>query len=666
MFMYPEFARKALSKLISKKLNIEKVSSKHQLVLLDYGLHGLLPKSLYLEAINSDILNVRFFPPEIINVTDIIKALQNSCRVDEYLKAVSLYHKNSLMVSGPNVVKLMIEYNLLTHSDLEWLINENVIKATYLLKINAYMINFKIDLTVDEIIDLVKDIPVGATLHLYNILNNLDLNIVLRISDEYNIPPVHDILSKLTDEEMCIKLVTKYPMDNVINFINQDVRYSPTFIKTIKDFVNEHLPTMYDGLNDYLHSVIIDEDLIEEYKIKSVAMFNLEYKTDVDTLTLDEQIFVEVNISYYDFRYRQFADEFRDYIMIKERRQITMQSGDRIRRFRRPMSLRSTIIKKDTDSLEDILAHIDNARKNSKVSIEDVERIISSFRLNPCVVRRTMLSDIDIKTKIMVLKIVKDWKSCALTLSAIKGIMVTDTINTVLSKILHHHRNVFKYLTSVENKEIAVCNCSRCLSLFYRELKSVRCDLHTDDGLLDRLYDLTRYALHGKINQNLIGQRCWGPLTEMLFNENKKKKLNNLMEYIKISDMLVYGHSIEKTLIPITDSLSFKLSVDTMSVLNDQYAKVVIFFNTIIEYIVATIYYRLAVLDNYATIRHFVSKVLHTVMEACGVLFSHIKVNDKIEHELEEMVDKGIVPSYLYHLSINVISIILDDINGTR
>ncbi|ABD97636.1 unknown [Taterapox virus] len=77
------------------------------------------------------------------------------------------------MVSGLNVVKLMIEYNLLTHSDLEWLINENVIKA--------YMINFKIYLTVDEIIDLVKDIPVGSTLHLYNILNNLDLNIVLHI-----------------------------------------------------------------------------------------------------------------------------------------------------------------------------------------------------------------------------------------------------------------------------------------------------------------------------------------------------------------------------------------------------------------------------------------------------------------------------------------------------
>ncbi|AUL80479.1 hypothetical protein [Vaccinia virus] len=223
---------------------------------------------------------------------------------------------------------------------------------------------------------------------------------------------------------------------------------------------------MYDGLNDYLHSVIIDEDLIEEYKIKSVAKFHLEYKADVNNLTLDEQIFVEVNISYYDFRYREFADEFRDYIMIKERRQITMQSGDRIRRFRRPMSLRSTIIKKDTDSLEEILAHIDNARKNSKVSIDDVERIISSFRLNACVVRRTMLSDIDIKTKIMVLKIVKDWKSCALTLSAIKGILVTDTINTVLSKILHQHRNVFKNLTAVENKEIAVWNCSRCLSLF--------------------------------------------------------------------------------------------------------------------------------------------------------------------------------------------------------
>ncbi|AXN75298.1 Membrane protein [Orthopoxvirus akhmetapox] len=666
MFMYPESARKALSKLISKKLNIEKVSIKHQLVLLDYGLHGLLPKSLYLEAIDSDILNVRFFPPEIINISDIIKALQNSCRVDEYLKAVSLYHKNSLMVSGLNVVKLMIEYNLLTRGDLEWLINKNVVKATHLLKINAHMINFKIDLTVDEIVDVVKDITVGATLHLYNILNNLDLETVLSISDKYNVPPVHDILSKLTDEERCIQLVKKYPVDNVINFISRDVRYSATFIKSIKYFVNENLPIIYDGLNDYLHSVITDEDLIEEYKIKSVAMFNLEYKTDIETLTSDEQKFIETNIAYYDFRCRQFANEFRDYIMIKERRQITIRSGDRIRRFRRPISLRSTIIKKDTDSLEDILTHIDNARQNSKVSIEDVERIISSFRLNPCVVRRTMLSDIDIKTKIMVLKIVKDWKSCTLTLSAIKGIMVTDTINTVLSKILHHHRNVFKYLTSVDNKEITMCNCSRCVSLFYRELKSVLCDLNTDDGLLARLYDLTRYAIHGKINQNLIGQRCWGPLTEMMFNEDKKRKLNNLMEYIKISDMLVYGYSIEKTLIPITESLSFKLSVDAMSVLNDQYAKVVIFFNTIIEYIVATIYYRLAVLDNYTTVKHFVSKVLHTVMEACGVLFSYIKVNDKIEHELEEMVDKGTVPSYLYHLSINVISIILDDINGTR
>ncbi|AUL80179.1 hypothetical protein [Vaccinia virus] len=53
-------------------------------------------------------------------------------------------------------------------------------------------------------------------------------------------------------------------------------------------------------------------------------------------------------------------------------------------------------------------------------------------------------------------------------------------------------------------------------------------------------------------------------------------------------------------------------------------------------------------------------------MEACGVLFSYIKVNDKIEHELEEMVDKATVPSDLFDLAINVISIILDDINGPR
>ncbi|AOP31756.1 hypothetical protein BI079_gp066 [Volepox virus] len=665
MFMYPEFARKALSKLISKKLNIEKVSIKHQLVLLDYGLHGLLPKSLYLEAINSDILNVRFFPPEIIIVTDIIKALQNSCRVDEYLKSISLYHKNSLMVSGLNVIKLMIEYNLLSHSDLEWLIRENIVKATHLLKINAYMINFTIHLTVDEIFDVIKEIPVGSVLHIYNILHDIDLETILRISDEYNVPPIHDILFNLTNEEKCINLVKKYPIDNVINFIRQDIKYSPSFINAIKDFVNEHLPTMYDGLNDYLHSVILEDDLIDEYKIKSVAMFNLEYKTEIETLTLEERKFVEANIAYYDFRYRIFADEFRDFIMKTERRQITMQSGDRIRLSRRPKSLRSTIIKKDTDSLDDILEHIDNARQKNKLSIDDVERIISSFRLNPCAVRRVMLSSVDIKTKIMILKIIKDWKSCSLTLKAIKGIMVTDTINTVFSKILHHHRNIFKYLTSVDDKDINTCECSRCSNLFYRELKSIVCNMGTDDGLLARLYDLTRYAVHGKINQNLIGQRCWGPLTEMMFNEVKRKKLNDLMEHIRISDMLVYGYSINETLVPFTDSLSFKLSVDTMSVLNDQYAKVVIFFNTIIEYMVATIYYRLSVLNNYDGIKHFVSKVLHTVIEACGVLFSHIKVHDKIEHEIEEMVDRGTVPSYLYHLCITTISIILDDINGT-
>ncbi|AOP31328.1 hypothetical protein RCNV-85A-051 [Raccoonpox virus] len=665
MFMYPEFVRKALSKLISKKLKIEKVSSKYQLVLLDYGLHGLLPKSLYLEAINSDILNVRFFPPEIINVADIITALQNSCRVDDYLKSISLYHKNSLIVSGLNVVKLMIEYDLLSRSDLEWLIRENIVRATHLLKINAYMINFKIDLTVDEIRDVVKEIPVGSVLHLYNILNNIDLEIVISISDEYNVPPIHDVLHNLTDEQICINLVKKYPLDNVINFIRQDIKYSPSFISAVKQFVNENLPTMYDGLNDYLYSVIVEEELIDEYKIKSVAMFNLGYETEIDMLTLDERKFVETNIAYYDFRYRRFADEFRNFIMKTERRLITMQSGDRVRRSRRPKSLRSTIIKKDTDSLEDVLEHIDNARRNSKLSIGDVERIISSFRLNPCIVRRVMLSSIDIKTKIMVIKIVKDWKSCSLTLSAIKGIMVTDTINTVFSKILHYHRKIFKYITSVDDKDITSCCCSRCINLFYRELKSIVCNLDTDDGLLDRLYDLTRYAIHGKINQKLIGQRCWGPLTEMMFNEVKKKKLNDLMEHIRISDMLVYGYSINETLIPFTDSLSFKLSVDTMSVLNDQYAKVVIFFNTIIEYIVATIYYRLAVLNNYDGIKHFVSKVLHTVIEACGVLFSHIKVHDKIEHEMEEMVDKGTVPSYLYHLSITTISIILDDINGT-
>ncbi|AST09258.1 hypothetical protein Murmansk-063 [Murmansk poxvirus] len=661
MFMYPDSARKALSKLISKNLQIEKVSKKYQLILLEYGLHGVLPNSLYDDAIKFDILNIRFFSPDVVKVVDIINAFQNLCRVDNNLKDIVIFHKKSLMVSGLNVVKLMLEFNLLLSSDIEWMVTENIVNVVHLLKINASMINFKISLSTTEIIDLVKELSIEDIIRVYSLVNNLDLATILHISNNYNVPPLHNILYTFYDVNECIKLVKKYPMDNVIEFINTDVKFNPVFINEVKEFVNKNLPNLYDNLNEYLVSIIPKDDLLKEYRIKTVAMFGFDYNTDVSTLYEDEKDFIKYNISYYDFRCRKFADAFR----LSEPKCIPMKVGDVIRRKR--VSFKSTVIRKEKDSLEDILKHIDNAkRKKNKVTIDDMEKILSSFHLNPCIARRIIISSTDTKTKIMALKVVKNWKSYVLSQCINSNGIVTETINELSTKILHHHRIIFKYLSSVTtNSDITNCKCSKCDILFFTDLKSIDADLFTDDGIVSRLYDLTRYAMHGKINQNLVGVNCWGPLADMMFHENKRKRLSVILKNIKWSNILVCGEDIYPTLSNIVDTPSFKLMIDPIYVLNDQYAKVVIFFNTIIEYIVSTVYYRLAILGNNSNVREFVSKVLNTVVEACGILFHHVKVDKKVECELEEMSEKGVIPNYLYNLSLNVVSTIFDDINGT-
>ncbi|AEN03635.1 hypothetical protein YKV046c [Yokapox virus] len=654
MFMYPKSARKAIKKFISKKLKIEKLSKKHQYILLEYGLHGFLPESLYNDAIRFDIMNIRFFSPKIVKVIDIINVFKNLCRLDNYLEEIILYHKKSLMVSGLNVIKFMLEFNILLSSDIEWIVNENIINVVHILKINPSLITFKISLSLTQIVDVVKDLSIKDVIHVYSIVNNLNLSTILYISDNFNIPPLHNILYTLYDVCECFKLIKKYPMYDIINFIHSDVKYNPEFINSVKEFIDKNLPNLYDSLNIYLVSVIPNSNLLNEYKIKTVAMFGFTYKTDINTLSNDERDFIKYNISYYDAKDKEFTKIFRQ----TDPTCIPMSVKNITRSRFKKHSFKSSVIKKEKDSLDDILKYIDNNRK--KLSIHDIETILSTYQ-NPCIVRRIIISSININTKIILLKIIKDWKP--MINNNIK--VSRNTMNEIYTKILHNHKKIFSYLSSVtSNNDIINCKCFRCSSLFFKDLKSINANLFTDDGLLSRLYDLCRYAIHGKINQNIVGFNCWGPLIDIMYNENKRKRLPMLLKNIKLSNILVCGKDIYKTLVNITETPSYKLMIDSIYVLNDQYAKIVIFFNTIIEYIISTVYYRVVILDNTKNVREFVSKVLNTSIESCGILFHHVDVDKKIEYELYNMNEHGIITTYLYDLAFNVISIILDDING--
>ncbi|QDJ95013.1 virulence protein [Hypsugopox virus] len=688
MLMYPKHVRKALKSLIKHKLCINKVSTKHAIVLLEYGLHGSLPSSLYNEAIAVDICNVRYLPPNDVKVKDIIKALQYSQTIDSRLRNAVLIHRKELLTSGLRVVKLMLESNLLTSDDVKWILKEKLAPATYMLKIDPKIAAPYIKLSKDELVDVLTNVPQDVWEYLYENLD-LDLESILYASDMFNAPPIHKSLSKLTSESLAIELVKKYPFTNVITFINAKIKFSDNFILKMHELVNIHFPKLLYAVNDVLLLLCKHDDLIKRYGIKCTAMFSIPIPINIDDLTEDEQMFIEENIAFYDVNCRNFALKFRTKIMETCNKVITMKSRDMA--LNKSMSLRASIrslkskssIRRVTtnvtnvkNTIEDILMHIDTSKKRQKVKLSDVEKILSIFRLDPCAARNVMLSMANTKTKIMALNVIKKWKSHTLSLTStftnFGGLITMDMLDTISTKILHNYRNLFIKITKYNNiTDISKCTCDKCDNVVHKTLRSTDVVIDaetTDDELMMCLFDLVRLAIHGQVNPNLIGISGWGPLCNSLMGQRiiniDIKKIVETEVVLIEQNIMLSGNELVDCLISIYDSPSYVMTNNIFTnQLNDTHTKVVLFFNILIEYMLAFAILRVDVLQQTSNIREFIFKIVNTVLEASGIYFCQMRISEYIEDELFMLIEKGTTPSHITHLMLRVISIILEDIN---
>ncbi|WAH71003.1 virulence protein [Eptesipox virus] len=687
MLMYPKHVRKALKSFIKHKLCIDKVSIKHARILLEFGLHGSLPSSLYNEAISVDVYNVRFLPPNEVKVKDIIIALQHSQVIDSRLCNAVLMHRKELLTSGLRVVKLMLESNLLTSDDIKWILKEKLAPVAYMLKIEPKIAASYMKLSKDELVDVLTSISQDMWEYLYDKID-LDLDSVLYASNMFNAPPLHKSLLKLTSESVAIDLVKKYPFKNVISFINAKIKVSDNFIVEMHNLVKQHFPKLLHFINDVLLLSCSRENLIKEYGIKCTAMFSMVIPINLSTLTEEEELFIEENISFYDINCRNFALNFRTKIMETKNKVITMKSGDvalirsvssrasiKSLKYKTSIRRRTTKVINVKNTIEDILMHIDTSKKRQKVKQSDVEKILSVFRLDPCAVRNVLLSTANTKTKIMALNIIKNWKSHSLSLTStftnFGGLINMDMLDTISTKILYNYKNLFTKITNYTITDISKCNCEKCDDVVYKTLRSKNISIDaetTDDELMMCLFDLIRLAIHGQINPNLIGIAGWGPLINLLIgqkiiNIDIKKIVENEIVLIE-QNIMLSGNELVDSLISIADSPAYIMS-DTIftNQLNDTHTKVILFFNILIEYMLSFAILRVDVLQQTTNIREFMFKIVNTVLEAAGIYFCQMRISEYIEDELYDLIEKSTTPSHLTHLMLRVILIILEDIN---
>ncbi|ABQ43516.1 hypothetical protein [Tanapox virus] len=677
LYMYPKNARKALSKLISKKLIIDKVSKKHIKSLLDYGIHGLLPESVYDYAIRVDIKNIRFFQPNVVRITDLIKVLKTSSVIDTKLYNAIIVNKKKLLESGIHIIKLIVNSDLITKDDIDWMLENKIIGLTSLLKIKPSLASKQMNLSKEEIIDIVKNIPSYNLPYLYdNIL--MDLDTVIYLSDEFNIPPLNYALFKLASISKALELVKKYPEENIVDYLPNAIKKEKRFLENVNEIVLSFFPNMITSINKLLLSEYSKDYLIKKYGVRSVAMFNfVNLEIKMDDLTQTEKEFIEKNIIYYDTNCRDFAIKFRNIIMNNENRVITMNANKPIQKIMKiSSSIRKSIVV-EKNSIEEILIHIDNARTSQKLSKNNIESLLYPFRLNPCVVRNVLLSNSKTKTKIIALKVIKNWKSQSITPTSTfyktKGVIIMDMMDYIATKVLHNYVVIFDKFKKLENgPSVLSCKCYKCKNE-ENNLKSKNIVLSknsSDDDLINCLHDLVRYAVHGYVNPSIIKFSGWGPLIGFISGNRKIK--NDMFIKIMENDNLI-DSSVNFSGINLVSKLVYITSVSLESIignkifpLNDSYAKVVILLNVILEYMFVILMYRLIVNQRFTGVREFVSKIVNKTLESSGVYFCQIKTNENINIEIDELLSNGSTPVYLIHLFLKVVSIILEEINGSN
>ncbi|APG58254.1 protein O1 [BeAn 58058 virus] len=156
--MYPKNARKVLSLIIKNKLSIENIPKKYIETIFEYGLHGLIPSKYYNEAVKADIGNIKYLPPSSVQLNDLINLIvSKSYSIDEKLYSVLFLYRRDLIKIEKSFIKLLIEHNILTQDDIKFILDENIVSVSYILKLDPYLASNFMTIDCNQLIDIVKN-----------------------------------------------------------------------------------------------------------------------------------------------------------------------------------------------------------------------------------------------------------------------------------------------------------------------------------------------------------------------------------------------------------------------------------------------------------------------------------------------------------------------------
>ncbi|AWU47085.1 Virulence [Sea otter poxvirus] len=683
MLVYPKPVRTALKKLLSVNLCIGKLSRKHIMNLLDYSLHGMLPDKIYGDAIKLSVTNVRFFDLDVIRIDDLILAIREFTVIPEELYSTILFHKRYLLENCDiDILKCLIANDLIYKDDIKTLLNNHVVTPTCILYHNYTLACDIMSFTALELGDLLAKIDKTKWLHVISSVSILPAQLIY-LSDVLNYPPVNKSLNDIVSYSHCLKLIKKYYEYPLIQYVNEDIKKLREFMYGCVNIIDMMLPKINRKLNEFIYNNFDSNELIKKYGIKSIAMFgiNIHINTDIHTLTNVEKSFIEEHIELYDSINRKFSSRFREHIQVCNNRTITMKSGDATNQHDDTHPLVKNIHSQKA-MLLDLLLYVDNTHNNIKY--KDLYLLMSEFCVYPLACQNILLSSLTLRTKKMAIKIIRKWRVNSLVAKSsytriVNGVMFLDIFEYACTRILQEYKTMYSNLFFNDIKTIPPkCNCTDCIlsydPVLKRSLKSnifkgtksylFPCSDITDKSLLNALSDIIMFAIHGYVDLKFSGYSNWGPLLTMIAGVRVLdiSIIKQAIENISQANICAGGLQSTDTLVDIRDIKIHKL-LHCCITMNPSLVSVIIFFNSIIEYIITLCIYRIHVLGKKSRIREFLNKIIGTILEPFGIYYCAMNINNAV---ITELLDTNFTVTYmhLFHLILRIILIILENING--
>ncbi|ANS71129.1 virulence protein [Pteropox virus] len=683
MFLYTKEARLALKKLISANLKIEKLSKKHVSSLLRFSLHGMLPSDLYDEAIGVSVINVRFFNLDTIKVSDLIASLKYFDTVPKELENTIMYHKKTIIESGDeSALKFLMANDLIYIEDVKAILEKQITTTTFLLINSPRLACGYMQLTALELVATLLLINKEDWVNVISKINISEKQL-LYFCERLSYPPVNPTLKKIKDEAKCLEFIKKHFEYPVIKYVCETVKASKTFVYGCIEIIDKKLPKLNKHLNEFIASTIVPEELVLKYGIRAIVMFGIKIPLNIDTLTVSEQCFVEQHIALYDAAASRFSIRFRDRSQRLSKRTLTMRSGDKL--VNHPLVRH---IKCQNAVLDDILKYVDAA--NYKISKGELDNLMSDFCMDPLACQTIIMSTVSLKTKLLAIKVIRNWKTYSLSSTStfsrmVSGIIYMDLFDYTGARILQTYKKTYDEIIRCSNTPMPPeCDCFNCIitynpitkrKLFSKVLQLSHTNLIkdnlvvgavTDSVLLSILSDLILLARHGVVDLDFLNTRAWGPLVT-LFAGTKSLNVSifrqaTAMEQLEQANICSDGLSDSSNLVKLSNVYLCDI-IKGYSPINPEYVSVVLFFNCIIEYMQAICMYRIHICKNTKRTREFITKVISTVLDTLNIPHEEIPVNSIVVTEMLE-IESCALQVHSLHLFLKVVLMVLEDING--